>query len=52
VPGRDERIAQGTLLGVTPQPQDHAAAYSYLANPVDARIVTGVVINTDGGRRL
>ena len=49
--GRDQRIARGTLLGVTPQPQDHAAAYSYLANPVDARIVTGVVINTDGGRR-
>lgn len=51
VVGRDERIARGTLLGVTPRPEDHAAAYSYLANPVDARIVTGVVINTDGGRR-
>lgn len=51
VEGRDERIAQGNLLGLTPQPADHAAAYSYLANRVDARIVTGVVINTDGGRR-
>jgi len=49
--GRDETIAGGALLGITPQPEDHAAAYSYLADPNDARIVTGIVVNTDGGRR-
>ncbi|MGI5490391.1 SDR family NAD(P)-dependent oxidoreductase [Microtetraspora malaysiensis] len=50
VPGRDERIQAGTVLRVTPLPEDHTAAYVYLADPVGARIVTGVVINTDGGR--
>ncbi|MCZ4590005.1 SDR family NAD(P)-dependent oxidoreductase [Rhodococcus opacus] len=50
VQGRDERIARGTLLLLTPAPEDHAAAYVYLADRVDARVVTGVVINTDGGR--
>lgn len=51
VPGRDERIAAGALLEVTARPEDHAGAYCYLADPVAARIVTGVVIPTDGGRR-
>lgn len=51
VTGRDERIAAGTLLGVTPRPEDHAGAYVYLADPQAARVTTGVVISTDGGRR-
>ena len=51
VEGRDERIAAGTALGVTPRPEDHAGAYVYLADPRAARVTTGVVINTDGGRR-
>jgi NAD(P)-dependent dehydrogenase (short-subunit alcohol dehydrogenase family) len=51
VPGRDDRIAAGTRLAVTPQPEDHAGAYVYLADPVAARVTTGVVINSDGGRR-
>ncbi len=44
IPGRDERIKDGTLLGVLPLPEDHAAAYLYLAK---ARIVTGTVIRSD-----
>lgn len=52
VVGRDARIAAKSLLGVTPRPGDHAAAYVYLADPVAARITTGTVINTDGGRRV
>jgi 2,3-dihydroxy-2,3-dihydrophenylpropionate dehydrogenase len=51
MPGRDERIAAGTRLAVTPRPEDHAGAYVYLADPVAARVTTGVVINSDGGRR-
>jgi NAD(P)-dependent dehydrogenase (short-subunit alcohol dehydrogenase family) len=51
VEGRDERIAAGTVLGVTPRPEDHAGAYVYLADPRAARVTTGVVIPTDGGRR-
>ncbi|KIQ08069.1 hypothetical protein RU01_21695 [Rhodococcus sp. MEB064] len=49
VDGRDERIARGTLMGVASTPEDHAAAYVYLADPVGARVVTGTVINSDGG---
>lgn len=52
VEGRDERIATHTLLGVAATPDDHSGAYRFLADPVDARVVTGVVIRTDGGRRL
>lgn len=51
VEGRDERIAAGTLLGLTARPEDHAGAYVYLADRESARVVTGIVINTDGGRR-
>jgi NAD(P)-dependent dehydrogenase (short-subunit alcohol dehydrogenase family) len=51
VEGRDERIASGTLLGLTPRPEDHAGAYVYLADRAASRVVTAVVINTDGGRR-
>lgn len=50
VAGRDERIRAGNVLEVVPRPVDHAGAYVYLADPVAARIVTGVVVNTDGGR--
>ncbi|MBB4931142.1 2,3-dihydroxy-2,3-dihydrophenylpropionate dehydrogenase [Lipingzhangella halophila] len=49
VEGRDERIARSNVLGVTPQPRDHSGAYAYLADPGAARVVTGVVINTDAG---
>ncbi len=52
VEGRDERIAARTLLGATAMPDDHSGAYRFLADPVDARVVTGVVIRSDGGRRL
>lgn len=48
-PGRDERIRAGNALRVLPYPEDHAAAYVYLADPTAARVVTGAVINTDGG---
>lgn len=48
--GRDERIRAGNALHVLPRPEDHAGAYVYLADPKAARIVTGVVVNTDGGR--
>lgn len=51
VEGRDERIAAGTLLGRTPQPADHAGAYAYLADATQSGIATGIIINTDGGRK-
>jgi NAD(P)-dependent dehydrogenase (short-subunit alcohol dehydrogenase family) len=51
VEGREERIAAGTLLGVAPRPADHAGAYVYLADRAAARVTTGVVINSDGGRK-
>lgn len=50
VAARDDRIRQGNLLGVLPTPSDHAASYVHLADPIGARVITGVVINTDGGR--
>jgi NAD(P)-dependent dehydrogenase (short-subunit alcohol dehydrogenase family) len=50
VPGRDERIREGNVLRVLPLPEDHAGAYVYLASPERARVVTGAVVNTDGGR--
>ncbi|QBI53642.1 SDR family NAD(P)-dependent oxidoreductase [Streptomonospora litoralis] len=49
VVGRDERIARGSALKTTPRPQDHSGAYAYLADPSAARVVTGIVINTDAG---
>lgn len=52
IDGREERIAANTLLRTTPTPKDHSGAYRFLADPVDARVITGVVIRTDGGRRL
>jgi NAD(P)-dependent dehydrogenase (short-subunit alcohol dehydrogenase family) len=50
VDGRDQRIQASTLLGVVPTPADHAAAYVYLADPGKSRVLTGVIINTDGGK--
>lgn len=48
VEGRDARIAGGNALQTTPEPEDHAGAYVYLADRRAARVTTGVVINTDG----
>jgi 2,3-dihydroxy-2,3-dihydrophenylpropionate dehydrogenase len=36
-------------LQIEIEPEDHAGAYLYLANKEQARSVTGVVINSDGG---
>ena len=49
---RDARIAAGTLLGLTPSPESHAGAYVFLADRQASGVVTGQVINTDGGRSL
>lgn len=46
VPGRDHRIQAGTLLDVLPLPEDHAAAYLFLAT---TRVVTGTTVISDGG---
>ena len=50
VVGRDDRIADGTLLQVVPQPSDHVGAYVYLADRETSRVVTGTVMGTDGGK--
>jgi len=52
VAGRDERIRATTPMRMVPTPDDHAAAYVYLAATARSRAVTGVVINTDGGRGI
>lgn len=52
VEGRDQRIARTTLLGIAAEPKDHAGAYRFLADPVDARAVTGMIIRSDAGRRM
>lgn len=49
-PGRDERVRASLPLQVLPLPEDHAWAYVYLASRDKARVLTGTVINTDGGR--
>jgi 2,3-dihydroxy-2,3-dihydrophenylpropionate dehydrogenase len=49
---RDQRIAAGTLLGLTPTPESHSGAYVYLADAAASGVVTGQVINSDGGRAL
>ena len=46
VPGRDERIRADTLLDVLPLPEDHAAAYLFLAT---AQVITGTTVMSDGG---
>lgn len=48
--GRDERVRASLPLQVLPLPEDHAWAYVYLASRDRARVLTGTVINTDGGR--
>ncbi|MBN9620394.1 MAG: SDR family NAD(P)-dependent oxidoreductase [Actinobacteria bacterium] len=48
---RAERIRQGTILGVAARPADHVGAYVYLASPRLSAVVTGAVINSDGGYR-
>lgn len=50
VDGRDARIRAGNLLSVLPTPSDHAHAYVYLADTCKSRVLTGAVINTDGGK--
>lgn len=50
VPGREERIAQGNLLGAVPTPADHAGAYVFLASARLSPMVTGAVVTSDGGR--
>jgi NAD(P)-dependent dehydrogenase (short-subunit alcohol dehydrogenase family) len=49
---RDARIAAGTLLQLTPTPDSHVGAYMYLADSAASGVVTGQVINTDGGRAV
>jgi NAD(P)-dependent dehydrogenase (short-subunit alcohol dehydrogenase family) len=49
---RDARIAAGTLLQTTPRPDSHAGAYIFLADREASGVITGQVINTDGGRAL
>jgi NAD(P)-dependent dehydrogenase (short-subunit alcohol dehydrogenase family) len=46
VAGRDERIRADTLLDVLLLPEDHAAAYLFLAT---ARVITGTTVVSDGG---
>lgn len=50
--GRDATVRAATALDVLPMPEDHAAAYVYLAAPGRSRIVTAAVINSDAGSRL
>lgn len=52
VAGRDDRIRADTALDVLPTPEDHAAAYVYLASRRKARVVTGAIVNSDGGSTL
>ena len=49
---RDARVAAGTLLRLTPAPESHAGAYVFLADRRASGVITGQVINTDGGRAL
>lgn len=52
VDGRDQRIRATTPLLDVATPDDHAWAYVYLASVPRSRMVTGAVINTDGGRGI
>lgn len=49
-PGRDDDLLATTKLRRRIDASDVAGAYTYLASPSLARVVTGVVINVDGGR--
>ncbi len=42
-------IRQVTPAGVVAEPADHAGAYVLLASCADARVITGTVIETNGG---
>jgi 3-oxoacyl-[acyl-carrier protein] reductase len=46
-----ERMAATIPLGSAIDPEDVAAAVAYLASD-DARYVTGIALNVDGGRDL
>ena len=50
VEDRARRIQRSVPLQVAATPDDHAAAFVYLASHRLSRIVTGTIINTDGGR--
>lgn len=49
VSGLPGRIAASAPLGLTMQPEDHAAAYVLLAAAGQSRAMTGTVIHSDGG---
>ncbi|GAA4738207.1 SDR family NAD(P)-dependent oxidoreductase [Nocardioides endophyticus] len=42
-------VEERTPMNVLPDPEDHAAAYVLLASRVQASVVTGTVIESDGG---
>ena len=46
-----ERVEQSIPLGRLTEPEDVAAAALYLASD-EARCITGIVLNVDGGRDL
>lgn len=48
--GRDDELPGTTKLRRRIDAEDVAAAFTYLASPTLARVVTGAVINVDGGR--
>lgn len=48
LPGREEELRARTPLQVALRPEDHAAAYVYLASD-RARGVTGTILHSDGG---
>ncbi len=48
LPGREEELQRRTPLRVALRPEDHAAAYVYLASD-RARGVTGTILHSDGG---
>lgn len=50
VPGRQERLQAGNLLGAAPSAADHAGAYVFLASRSLSPHVTGAVVQSDGGR--
>lgn len=52
VEGRDDRIAQSTLLRFAPSADDHAEAFAFLADSAAARAITGTIINSDAGRSM
>jgi len=47
---RAQRIQRSVPLQVAATPDDHTAAFVYLASHRLSRVVTGTIINSDGGR--